>query len=438
MIYLIDFPGYGTGNIFETEIYQKVMSICNGFIFVVRNSVIKENDTKKILDSMFTQAKEQKNKFSNRFIKSCLFIFNNDNKQTTEKKDLDIAKNDIKDIIKGLIEENINLTFFNAKYYSNYCSNYNYFFNLENLLKMEYNKFAVYQNNIFTYPELFTSKKYNTYGEYLYKELMDRVKNEGIGSGKVTKSQKVDKNVQEEINKIIKTNSLMNPNDYNKYGKLIEKVISYGQENINELKTLKQSNINEFKNVFKIQINYINEEMQEDIKEKIDEVISHLDLFFTERIERDAKEEELFRNKINDNDIKMEALIKSSSEQINLILKELKNNVSSSIESKKENINQLLNKKNYKDILAEINKEIFKNLEKLNQQIESYLDKYNSESEILIKESLELLKKYSKENKIILKNFDINFKSYFSKNVGVEKENMTKEIYNEIINSMKV
>ena len=37
MIYLIDFPGYGTGNVFETEIYQKVISICNAFIFVVRN-----------------------------------------------------------------------------------------------------------------------------------------------------------------------------------------------------------------------------------------------------------------------------------------------------------------------------------------------------------------------------------------------------------------
>ena len=96
------------------------MSICNGFIFVVRNSLIKENNTKKILDSTLTQAKEQKNKFANRFIKSCLFIFNNDNNKTTEKKDIKIAKNDIKDIINELNEENINLSFLNAKYYSNY------------------------------------------------------------------------------------------------------------------------------------------------------------------------------------------------------------------------------------------------------------------------------------------------------------------------------
>ena len=48
-LYLIDFPGYVTGNIFETEIYKNIMSICNAFIFVVRNSVIKENDRIKIL-----------------------------------------------------------------------------------------------------------------------------------------------------------------------------------------------------------------------------------------------------------------------------------------------------------------------------------------------------------------------------------------------------
>ena len=119
---------------------------------------------------------------------------------------------------------------------------------------MEYNKFVAYQNNIFTYPESFTSKKYNTFGEFLYKELMDKVKIEEIGSGKITKGQKVDKKVQEKINNIINTYSLMNSNDYNKYGKLIEKVICYGQENINSLKKLKESNIDGFKNVFKIHI----------------------------------------------------------------------------------------------------------------------------------------------------------------------------------------
>ena len=42
MIYLIDFPGYRTENVFEKEIYIKVMSICSSFILAVRNTVIKE------------------------------------------------------------------------------------------------------------------------------------------------------------------------------------------------------------------------------------------------------------------------------------------------------------------------------------------------------------------------------------------------------------
>ena len=57
MIYLIDFPGFGTGNIFEkNNIYNKVMSICHSFIFVVRNSVIKENSCQRKLKEIFDLA----------------------------------------------------------------------------------------------------------------------------------------------------------------------------------------------------------------------------------------------------------------------------------------------------------------------------------------------------------------------------------------------
>ena len=69
MIYFIDFPGFGTGNrnIFESKnIYMKVMSICNSFIFVVRNSVIKENTCQSKLKEIFDLAKEgKKNYFLN-------------------------------------------------------------------------------------------------------------------------------------------------------------------------------------------------------------------------------------------------------------------------------------------------------------------------------------------------------------------------------------
>ena len=136
MIYLIDLPGYGTKNVSEIEI-NKVMSICNSFIFVVKNSVIKENKTEKILNQIFTQAKEQKKKSSSQYAKSCLFVFNNEEAINPTDNDIMKAKSDIQKIINGLDTDSINLCFFNAKYYSRYCSDLNYFFNLKNTFSNE-------------------------------------------------------------------------------------------------------------------------------------------------------------------------------------------------------------------------------------------------------------------------------------------------------------
>ena len=50
-LYLIDLPGFGTENIFEKNIYIKLMSIFNSFIFTLRNSIIKD-DNKNVLSSL--------------------------------------------------------------------------------------------------------------------------------------------------------------------------------------------------------------------------------------------------------------------------------------------------------------------------------------------------------------------------------------------------
>ena len=100
MIHLIDFPGFGTGNIFEKQkIYNKVMSICHCFVFVVRNTIIKENSCQIILKEIFDQAKIEKKKFTSQFIKYCLFILNNDIEQSTNEDDLNKVKEDIQTIL---------------------------------------------------------------------------------------------------------------------------------------------------------------------------------------------------------------------------------------------------------------------------------------------------------------------------------------------------
>ena len=95
-----DVYGYSTDNIFvKNNIYEKVLSFCNSFMFIVRNSKFKEQETKKILNLIFNKIKNEKKKSYSGILKSCTFIMNNDNSQSTEDEDLKQAKNDIQCLI---------------------------------------------------------------------------------------------------------------------------------------------------------------------------------------------------------------------------------------------------------------------------------------------------------------------------------------------------
>ena len=76
--------------------------------------------------------------------------------------------------------------------------------------------------------------------------------------------------MKNEINEIIKeyeTNSYLKKNEFpDKFRTPIGQIISFGQNNINKLSTLKESNIDAFKEIFLNQINYINSTIQEDLK----------------------------------------------------------------------------------------------------------------------------------------------------------------------------
>ena len=430
MIYLIDLPGYGTKNIFETKIYKKIISICNAFIFVVRNSVIKENYTKEIIDSMFTQTKSQKNKLSNGLIKSCLFILNNDNKQSTGENDIDIAKNDIIDIIKGLEKENINIIFFNAKYYLNYCNNFKYFFNIKYLFNMEYDKFTTIQNMIYKNPESFNNRQNKTFKDFLCKKIMDRIKREGIGDGKITKNQQVNEHVCNEIENI---NSSFLKNEKDK--QLIEKLISYGQDNINQITTLSKSNIEIFKKALSKQINYINKEVQDDILEIIDRVILAFDFFFSNKKEKDSKKKEEYKKTIKENNKYLLTLNDENNKYLRSIYKRLKEGITNLLEKKKKDLEKSFEAKNFDNILKEINNEILNNIKQLKQEIESYIHIFNERTNKAIYTINKIIGDSSNEN--IIKDNTIlkEFKIYFYKKIGAEGEDLAEEIYKDIINS---
>ena len=129
-ICFIDLPGFGTGNAFERKgVYTHLMKSCNIFLFVAFNLTIKESNNKKMLDNLYNQMSQFLGIPTQAFIKKCIFIINCDKDQDMSNKSLNQAKKDIIQIINGLDESNlndINVCFFNAKYYENFIFKHYY------------------------------------------------------------------------------------------------------------------------------------------------------------------------------------------------------------------------------------------------------------------------------------------------------------------------
>ena len=278
MIYLIDFPGYGTKNFFSSNICKNVISICNSFIFVTRNSVIKDKDYKTMLD-LFIQAKENRQQFTSQLIKSSLFIFNNDINQSSTPENLDNGKNDIQSLIKGVEKNDIRLCFFNAKSYINYCSTYNYFYNLENTLKSEYNKFS---NNNYSYFADQTRKININFPQHFLDLLIEKAKS---FQGKMTKKQKLNYEAESIINNYFEgIGEFYNENKIN-----IIKILSFCKDNITKINYFNESNIEELKNNLKSLIYNVNDNKQKELRESINNVLSILDIFFGKNFEEKKK-----------------------------------------------------------------------------------------------------------------------------------------------------
>ena len=361
MIQLIDFPGFDPKNILKKEI-NKFMSIFNFFILVYEYE-IKDSDSQELLNQIFTQAKKEKTKLPSQFAKSILFVLNKSKNNTYI--DIDKAKQDIQNIIYGLDRDSINICFCNAKYYSEYCSNLNYFFDLKNLFAKELKNYSFYNNFIYINPEKSKCQIYKTFLEYFSKLLIVKIKNIGFI---VKSNQKIDENVKREIDEIFNEFSELNKfgND-SKNKDIIIKLISFMRENINNLKYFKESNFKGFKNLFSLQIYFSYEDIQRNLIRKIDEITSKLDIFFRTNFFNKMKQiiEDLNKN------------LKPNQKQFIIIRDTFNTYITNLFKRRKDNLDQLLESKNRDDILGEINIEIGKHLEELFGNIKNYLDTYN-------------------------------------------------------------
>jgi hypothetical protein len=402
------------------------MSICNSFIFTVRNSIIKDTNKKLLLNEIFQQIKEEKKIFSSTFIKSCLFLFNNDQNQGNIEEDLQRAKNDIKELI--LVQYNINLCIFNAMRYCNYINNYQYFFNLENTIAKEFKEYSKINNDIFKNPDPNTQRKYNSFLNYLDNAVRSRISNKNIDDLK--KDEKVE-GILAEILKKLEIDIKSNAKDQEKITK-IAKCFSFGREKIKNSETKKESNYDFFKENLNFIIHNVNADIQEGIKQSIDNILKSLDSFFSFDFHKGKNDEEIknFESKIRKINEKINAVSENNQKYYLETIDKYKEIMKKLLNKKKENIIFYLQEKKYTEIIEEINEQIENNLKDLNNKVIELLEKFNDTMNKIISESNFIINKFFGGNG---NDLDIpQFLDFFSSNLRVKKIDLTKEIIEEI------
>ena len=456
-ICFIDFPGFGTDINFEVEnIYKKVMSICNSFMFVVRNSTIKEEKNIQNLNNIFSLIKNGNSLVNSTLIKYCLFVINCDIDQTSEKDDINLLKEQIKSILKLKDTTNINICFFNAFYYLEYTKIYNYFINFKKIFIEEAYNYQNEKNNIINQCTSYLYKKISNF-KILFKE-NDEINNEKpkkdfsfyinkkleekfkkVFKIKIPKSYKIHKDIENKIEDVIKiiNNSVFDINILNeKYSKNIKIILSYGFDNIKRLTVYQKSFINNFIESIKKQINFSEENVNNIKKDILEKVLDNLDFYFLKDFEEN-----------NMDDSSKNKFISYIETQKNLIInysvEKCKNGPSEVLRNYlKDTIKRICNKKNnWNEKNLDIDK--FENnlkfivsydLNRLKFDFINEIDNVSNGFSNFLEEIQKEINLFNKNDSVKLKKLN-NLKKYISESISLNEEEFGTEIFNDIINS---
>ena len=282
-------------------------------------------------------------------------------------------------------------------------------------------------------------KKNNEFLDFFYNNIKEKIKNlyDIKNLNKLLKKQEINKNIQKSIKdnliEMVKNEKISNKNISEIEEKLL-KIISFGQNKLPELKTLKESNIVKFKEILNFQINFINDIKQKDLGNESDNAISMLDMFFRRNFnerKKDLKEIENLRHKIEETNILIIKIGGNYEKFIKEIKESYKNNIKKSLISNKEELEKKLKSKSYDFILKEINIEISKNLKGLNNQIREYINFNEGQSKILDHLRVDIIKKYSLGKKYFSKK-PKNFSSYMAEKLGNSQKDFEKQLLDEL------
>lgn len=443
-ICFIDLPGFGTNNEFEKKgVYAHLMKSCNIFLFVVFNLKIKEADNKRMLDSLYSQMSQYREIPAQAFIKKCLFIINFDKDQDTSQKSINQAKQDIISVVDDLdqsVINDLNVCFFNAKFYENYIFKLIYYKSAENIVKYEFNEYKKLTEQ--KWKGLIDKIKGGTFNKFLKEQLKDNVGNdiqEKFNDKNINANNEIEKDV---LNSFEKYKLKYTKNEIS----LISKYITFGKENIFKSNLLFRSNIDIFAKELLIALNNAKLKEDEEINTNLKQCFKILDDVFEvdpntkfgacrdapiAKIVNPHVQEDL-DTMVNEVDkLLMSINLEFSEHDIVKILMDCSQNITNILQQQKSNIGKNLKNKKWDKIQKEF-EETFENetknlktllideLDKASQNIADYLGKcYDN-----------LDKFYSQQ----LERKDLLYKNYISNCLG--GDNNIEETIDQMINDV--
>ena len=448
-ICFIDLPGFGTNNEFEKRgVYSNLMKSCNIFLFVVFNLKIREADNKRMLDDLYHQMSQYRGIPAQSFIKKCLFIINFDKDQDSSEKSIIQAKKDIISVVDEkdkIFINDVNVSFFNAKFYENYIFKLIYYKSPKEIIKYELGEYKQLQEK--KWRGFIDKIKGGTFSKFLKEQLKDNINND-IKEKFNEKNQKPNDEIEKEVLTTINNYKLkFNKNEIS----LISKYITFGKDNLSKSDLLFKSNIDVFAKDLLISINLAKLKEDEEINKNLKQCFIILDNVFEvdpntkfgpckdapiAKIVKPHVQEDL-DSMVNEIERLLTAINEEfSNHDIIKILNSCSKNISNALIQQKSNIASNLKNKKWKEIQKEF-EDIFeketKNLknelvEALNiasENIKNYLDKcYDN-----------LDKFYSQQ----LERKDLLYKNYISNCLGGNNniEQTIDQIINDIISGSR-
>ena len=431
-ICFIDLPGFGTNNEFEKKgVYAHLMKSCNIFLFVVFNLKIKESDNKKMLDNLYTQMSQYRGIPAQAFIKKCLFIINFDKDQDTSEKSKIQAKKDIISVVDDLndkILNDLNVCFFNAKYYENYIYKLRYYNSPRKLVYDEYEEFLSLIEK--KWKGKIDKIKGGTFNKFLKEKLKDNIKNDILENFN-EKTALVNPEVEKIVSNVNDEYKLkLNKNDII----LICKYITFGMDNILKSNFLVRSNIDVFAKELLISISNAKIKEDEEINTNLTQCFKILDNVFqvdpnTKFGEcRDAPIAKIVKPHVQedlDNMVKevdrllTEINLEFSRNDIVKILSICSQNLTNDLSDQKNNIGKNLKNKKWKEIQKEFEEIFEKDTQNLKTELLDALEKASNNIAEYLSDCYNNLDNFYSEK---IERKDLLYKNYISNCMGGDND----------------